>query len=92
MPTNKFRGVISQMKIDLDEESLNLLESMYKLEDDPTRVEYAKFIQDVEIVFTLKVLNREMIHFFKGLDKDPLAKPPVHVIPTFLDPRDALTE
>ena len=43
------------MKIDLDEESLNLLESMYKLEDDPTRVEYAKFIQDVEIVFTLKV-------------------------------------
>jgi Ca2+-binding EF-hand superfamily protein len=44
MATNKFRGVISQMKIDLDEESLNLLESMYKLEDDPTRVEYAKFI------------------------------------------------
>ena len=41
---------------------------------------YAEFIKDVEIVFTKK-----------GLDKDPLTKPPVHVIPTFLDPRDALT-
>lgn len=80
MATNKFRGVLSQMKIDLDQESLDLLESMYVLSDDPTRVNYAKFIEDVEIVFTKS-----------GLDKDPLLKPPVHVIPTFLDPRDALT-
>lgn len=66
------------MKVELDEEGLDLLENMYKLEDG--RVNYAKFIDDVEIVFTKK-----------GLDKDPLTKPPVHVIPTFLDPRDALT-
>ncbi|CAD8108204.1 unnamed protein product [Paramecium sonneborni] len=80
MPTNKFRGVLSQMKIDLDQESLDLLETMYVVPEDPIRVNYAKFIEDVEIVFTKS-----------GLDKDPLMKPPVHVIPTFLDPRDALT-
>lgn len=55
MATNKFRGVLSQMKIDLDQESLDLLESMYVLSDDPTRVNYAKFIEDVEIVFTKSV-------------------------------------
>jgi hypothetical protein len=52
---NKFRGVISQMKIELDEECLNLLESMYRVDGDPTRVHYAKFIEDVEIVFTMNV-------------------------------------
>ncbi|CAD8206649.1 unnamed protein product [Paramecium pentaurelia] len=81
MPTNKFRGVLSQMKIDLDQESLDLLETMYVVPEDPIRVNYAKFIEDVEIVFTKT-----------GLDKDPLMKPPVHIIPTFLDPRDALTQ
>lgn len=59
---------------------MDLLESVYILKDDPTRVDYSKFVSDVEIVFTIP-----------GLDKDPLLKPPVHVVPTFLDPRDALT-
>jgi hypothetical protein len=43
------------MKIDLDEECLDLLENMYKVEGDPTKVNYSKFIEDVEIVFTLTV-------------------------------------
>jgi hypothetical protein len=41
LPSNKFRSVISQMKIDLDEEGLFLLESMYKVENDETKVNYA---------------------------------------------------
>jgi Ca2+-binding EF-hand superfamily protein len=40
MPANKFRGVLSQMKIDLDEEGLSLLEQMYRVEGDETRVHY----------------------------------------------------
>ena len=54
---------------------------MYQIENDNTRVNYENFLNDVEIVFTLK-----------ELEKDPLTKPPVHVIPTFLDPKDALTQ
>lgn len=77
------------MKIDLDQESLDLLETMYVDPTDSTRAIYAKFIEDVEIVFTKSVLF--LIYTIQGLDKDPLMKPPVHVIPTFLDPRDALT-
>ena len=32
------------MKIDLDEECLNLLEDMYRVNDDPTRVNYAQLV------------------------------------------------
>lgn len=45
------------MKIDIDEEGLTLLESMYKVENDESRVNYAQFIADVEIVFTMQVIN-----------------------------------
>lgn len=45
------------MKIDLDDESLNLLEQMYLDPTDNTRVLYSKFIEDVEIVFTMTVFN-----------------------------------
>ena len=62
---------------------------MYRVEGDDTRVNYAQFIQDVEIVFTLQVYINLTLN--QGLDKNPTAKPPVHVIPTFLDPRDALS-
>ena len=44
------------MKIDLDQESLDLLETMYVVPEDPIRVNYAKFIEDVEIVFTKSVI------------------------------------
>ena len=43
------------MKIDLDQESLDLLETMYVDPTDSTRAIYAKFIEDVEIVFTKSV-------------------------------------
>jgi len=47
------------MKIELDEESLDLLEDIYRVKGDPTKVNYARFIEDVEIVFTLNVINNK---------------------------------
>ena len=70
LPANKFRGVISQMKIELDEESLDLLEDIYRVKGDPTKVNYAKFIEDVEIVFTLNVLFNNQKNAFLLIHRD----------------------
>ncbi|KAL4466875.1 hypothetical protein ABPG74_010472 [Tetrahymena malaccensis] len=80
IPTNKFRGVISQMKIDLDEEQILKLENMYILQSDPTKLDYASFLEDVNIVFTKT-----------GLEKDPIAKPVPFEKKNAIDPRDVLT-
>lgn len=53
------------MKIDLDEECLNLLEDMYRVKDDPTRVNYAHFVEDVEIVFTKQVFYNNLYDLIK---------------------------
>ena len=53
---------------------------MYRSQTDSTKIDYFKFKNDIDIVFTKP-----------GLDKDPLAKPEVYIPPFFLDPKDELT-
>lgn len=44
IPTNKFRGVISEMKIFLDEKQLEILENNYIVKEDPAKLNYSKFV------------------------------------------------
>ena len=67
-------------RIDLDEEQIVKLENMYLIPEDPTVLDYASFLTDVNIVFTRT-----------GLDKDPIAKPIPFEKKNVIDPRDVLT-
>lgn len=53
---------------------------MYIVPHDPIKLNYADFLNDVNIVFTTT-----------GLDKDPTAKPPAFEKKNAIDPRDVLT-
>lgn len=53
---------------------------MYLIPEDPTVLDYASFLNDVNIVFTRT-----------GLDKDPIAKPIPFEKKNAIDPRDVLT-
>jgi Ca2+-binding EF-hand superfamily protein len=44
IPENKFAGVISQMKIDLDDKQIELLRKRYLLPNDSSKVNYDKFL------------------------------------------------
>lgn len=44
---NKFRGVISELNIDLEENYLRLLENAYLCDEDPSKVNYARFLSDI---------------------------------------------
>lgn len=57
---NKFRGVISLLKIDLPDKYLKLLEDEYRNTEDPNLINYDRFLRDINIVFTKP-----------GLEKDP---------------------
>eukprot|EP01016_Furgasonia_blochmanni_P015088 TRINITY_DN1811_c0_g2_i3.p1 TRINITY_DN1811_c0_g2~~TRINITY_DN1811_c0_g2_i3.p1 ORF type:complete len:956 (-),score=361.13 TRINITY_DN1811_c0_g2_i3:227-3094(-) len=83
IPANKFRGVLSKMKLDFDfnEDVLNTLENMYRAPDEPTKVNYQRFCDDVEVVFTQP-----------ELEKNPLGRPENFTLPAFLDPKDQLSE
>ena len=45
-------------RIDLDEESLRMLEDKYIDENDKTVINYSKFLNDINIVFTLSELEK----------------------------------
>ncbi len=65
---NKFTNVVTQiMNVPLEAETLSWLEQYYEDPADPTRVNYDRFLADVDIVFTQY-----------ELEKDPLVKPPVY--------------
>lgn len=81
IPTNKFRGVISEMNIFLDEKQLEILEKNYIMKDDPAKLNYSKFVEDVYVVFTVP-----------ELEKEPLKKPVPYTKRIFLDPGDVLTQ
>jgi len=82
--SNKFRGVLSKMKIELTEEELRALEGFYRLAGSsteyPYQINYVAFIDEVSIVFTTT-----------GLEKDPLLKPQQYKPPSYLDPKEILT-
>ncbi len=67
-------------RIDLDENELRTIEMVYLNEFDDTKVDFQKFLSDINSVFTKP-----------NLEKDPLAKPEKFNAPLFLDPKDALT-
>lgn len=65
---NKFTSVLTQlMNIPLEAQTLQWLEEHYQDPLDQTRVNYDRFLADIDIVFTKY-----------ELEKDPLDKPPVY--------------
>lgn len=55
---NKFRGVVYQtMKLNLDDKILDKLETFYLDPEDNTLVNYVRFLDDIDVVFTLPVSN-----------------------------------
>lgn len=60
VPLNKFRGILSLMKIDLQEDQLKTLESVYRFEEDPSKINYFAFVKDINVVFA-----------HSGLEKNP---------------------
>lgn len=64
----------------MNEEQILKLERMYIVEYDETKLDYSRFLEDVNIVFTKS-----------GLDKDPIAKPVTFEKKNAIDPRDVLT-
>lgn len=68
------------LRIDLNQEQIAKLESMYTVDYDTTKLDYAQFLEDVNIVFTKS-----------GLEKDPIAKPQPFEKKNAVDPRDVLT-
>jgi len=84
MTSNKFRGVLSKMKIELTEEELKALENFYRVpgseNEYPYQINYVAFIDEISLVFTTT-----------GLEKDPLIKPQQYKPPSYLDPKEILT-
>lgn len=82
--SNKFRGVLSKMKIELTEEELQALENFYKqpgsANEYPYQINYVAFVDEISLVFTTT-----------GLEKDPLIKPQQYQPPSYLDPKEILT-
>lgn len=65
----------------LDEKQLEILEKNYIMKDDPAKLNYSKFVEDVYVVFTVP-----------ELEKEPLKKPVPYTKRIFLDPGDVLTQ
>ena len=42
-------------RIDLTEKELELAEKMYQYTEDPSKVDYSKFKEDIDIIFTKSV-------------------------------------
>lgn len=81
VPKNKFRGILSLMKLDLQEDQLKTLESVYSEENDDSKINYKKFIDDINVVFTSS-----------NLEKNPVNQVDQWKPPQFLDPRTILNE
>mmetsp|Transcript_17143 Transcript_17143/g.15028 ORF Transcript_17143/g.15028 Transcript_17143/m.15028 type:complete len:221 (-) Transcript_17143:370-1032(-) len=79
---NKFRGVLSKMKMVLSEEELQALEQRFKVNSNeyPPKVNYEDFLREINLVFTQT-----------GLEKDPLAKPKKYETQIHIDPSELLT-
>lgn len=48
----KFRGILSNLKLDLTEQELVLLEQIYVNQLDHSKVDYIRFLDDINIAFT----------------------------------------
>jgi hypothetical protein len=63
----------------LTNEEYDLLEKHFAMPNDPTKVDYIHFNEDIERIFTEK-----------DLEKDPLKKLTEFLAPSILDPKDVL--
>lgn len=53
---NKFRSVVFQtMKLGLEDKILDRLEQFYADPSDSTNINYVKFLDDIDVVFTIPV-------------------------------------
>lgn len=68
-------------RIQLTPNEAKAIERIYKDPTDPDKIEYVRFVNDVDLVFATP-----------GLEKNPLYKVNPYKIPTFLDPKDRLTQ
>lgn len=75
----KFRTTLYAQKIQLTTEEYQKLEDYYRAED-PIKIRYFDFNQDIENIFTLK-----------DLEKDPKKTLTTYKAPSILDPKDLLT-
>lgn len=75
----KFRTTLYAQKIQLTTEEYQKLEDFYRAED-PIKIRYFDFNQDIENIFTLK-----------DLEKDPRKTMSAYKAPSILDPKDVLT-
>jgi hypothetical protein len=71
--------VLYAQKIQLTNQEYELLESYFALPSDTTKVDYVRFNEDVEKIFTEK-----------DLEKDPVKKLTEFKAPSILDPKDVL--
>ena len=76
----KFRGVLHTQKIMLTNEEYELLETYYRVPNDPTKVNYIDFNEAIENIFT-----------YKDLEKNPLKKTQEFHAPSILDPKHVLS-
>lgn len=77
----KFRTALDMANLNLRSEEYDVLESVYQLTDDKTRINYLSLIEEVNTVFTIK-----------GMEKDPLIRPKEFKMPDYLDPEKRLSE
>lgn len=50
------------MKLDLQEDQLKTLESVYSEENDDSKINYKKFIDDINVVFTSSNLEKNPVN------------------------------
>lgn len=77
---NKFRGILSQHKIELSLAEYNFLEDLYRHPQDATKVCWHNFTRDINLVFAEE-----------ELEKDPLKQTKTFEIPKFLNPNTVLS-
>ena len=59
VPKSKFRGVLNAQKIQLTDAEYEMLETFFQLPNDPTKVNYVQFNEDIERIFTEKDLEKD---------------------------------
>ena len=79
VPAQKFRGTLCSQKILLTNEEYDILERVFAVQGDATKVNYILFNEEIEKIFTEK-----------DLEKDPLKKITEFKAPSILDPKDVL--
>lgn len=81
MTINKFFGSLDKLKLQITPREAEALTRIYQDLTDPDKIEYVRFVNDVDLVFTTP-----------GLEKNPLYRVNPYKIPTFLDPKDRLNQ